>query len=121
MSQRALIADAVISTLARDGMRGLTHRAVDRAAGLPEGRPRTTSGPARHPGMAATLAAISACRRMPLAACVGMGAQPAHEPDPDDPVEILVRGRIGDEIIDSASMRTEFVFTHAFGLPGSYE
>ena len=37
MSRRALIADAAISTLARDGMRGLTHRAVDRAAGLPEG------------------------------------------------------------------------------------
>jgi DNA-binding transcriptional regulator YbjK len=37
MSRRAEIADAAISTLARDGMRGLTHRAVDRAAGLPEG------------------------------------------------------------------------------------
>ncbi len=37
MSRRARIADAAISTLARDGMRGLTHRAVDRAAGLPEG------------------------------------------------------------------------------------
>ena len=37
MSRRALIADAAISTIARDGMRGLTHRAVDRAAGLPEG------------------------------------------------------------------------------------
>jgi DNA-binding transcriptional regulator YbjK len=37
MSRRALIADAAISTLARDGMRGLTHRAVDRTAGLPEG------------------------------------------------------------------------------------
>jgi DNA-binding transcriptional regulator YbjK len=37
MSRRTLIADAAISTLARDGMRGLTHRAVDRAAGLPEG------------------------------------------------------------------------------------
>lgn len=37
MSRRALIADAAISTLAREGMRGLTHRAVDRAAGLPEG------------------------------------------------------------------------------------
>src|SRR5690242_3956083 len=37
MSRRALIADAAIATLARDGMRGLTHRAVDRAAGLPEG------------------------------------------------------------------------------------
>jgi len=37
MSRRALIADAAITTLARDGMRGLTHRAVDRTAGLPEG------------------------------------------------------------------------------------
>jgi len=37
MSRRTAIADAAISALARDGMRGLTHRAVDRAAGLPEG------------------------------------------------------------------------------------
>ena len=37
MSRRAEIADAAIDTLARDGMRGLTHRAVDRAAGLPDG------------------------------------------------------------------------------------
>src|SRR5262249_26557192 len=37
MSRRAELADAAIATLARDGMRGLTHRAVDRAAGLPEG------------------------------------------------------------------------------------
>jgi len=37
MSRRAEITDAAISTLARDRMRGLTHRAVDRAAGLPEG------------------------------------------------------------------------------------
>ena len=37
MSRRTEIADAAISTLARDGMRGLTHRAVDRAAGLPDG------------------------------------------------------------------------------------
>nr|WP_223184786.1 TetR/AcrR family transcriptional regulator [Streptomyces sp. CBMA152] len=31
------MADAAIATLAREGMRGLTHRAVDRFAGLPEG------------------------------------------------------------------------------------
>jgi DNA-binding transcriptional regulator YbjK len=37
MSRRAEIADAAIATIARHGMRGLTHRAVDRAAGLPEG------------------------------------------------------------------------------------
>ncbi|MCA1655723.1 MAG: TetR family transcriptional regulator [Pseudonocardiaceae bacterium] len=32
-----MIADSAIATLAREGMRGLTHRAVDRAAALPEG------------------------------------------------------------------------------------
>lgn len=37
MSRRTEIADAAISTLATHGMRGLTHRAVDRTAGLPEG------------------------------------------------------------------------------------
>ena len=26
---------------------------------------------------------------LPLVACMGMNAQPVHEPDPDDPVEIL--------------------------------
>ncbi len=26
---------------------------------------------------------------LPLVACIGMSAQPVHEPDPDDPVEIL--------------------------------
>ncbi|SDD71825.1 TetR/AcrR family transcriptional regulator [Actinokineospora iranica] len=35
--RRDQITDAAITTLARDGLRGLTHRAVDRAAGLPEG------------------------------------------------------------------------------------
>ncbi|MGW4473364.1 TetR/AcrR family transcriptional regulator [Nonomuraea sp. NPDC004354] len=37
MSRRQEIADVAISLLAAEGMRGLTHRAVDRAAGLPEG------------------------------------------------------------------------------------
>ncbi|MPZ84156.1 MAG: TetR family transcriptional regulator [Actinophytocola sp.] len=35
--RRTLIADATIVTIAREGMRGLTHRAVDRTTGLPEG------------------------------------------------------------------------------------
>ncbi|HEX2130911.1 MAG TPA: TetR/AcrR family transcriptional regulator [Actinophytocola sp.] len=35
--RRTLIADAAITTLAAEGMRGFTHRAVDRDAGLPEG------------------------------------------------------------------------------------
>lgn len=36
-SRRPLLADAAITVLARDGGRGLTHRAVDREAGVPEG------------------------------------------------------------------------------------
>jgi DNA-binding transcriptional regulator YbjK len=35
--RRTQIADAIIETLARTGSRGLTHRAVDDAAGLPRG------------------------------------------------------------------------------------
>ncbi|WP_067717231.1 TetR/AcrR family transcriptional regulator [Nocardia yamanashiensis] len=35
--RRAVLADAAITVLARSGLRGLTHRAVDQAAGLPEG------------------------------------------------------------------------------------
>lgn len=37
MSRRTEIADAAIAALAAHGMRGLTHRAVDREAGLSEG------------------------------------------------------------------------------------
>ncbi|HEX6681977.1 MAG TPA: TetR family transcriptional regulator [Candidatus Limnocylindrales bacterium] len=37
MTREAKITDAAITTLAAEGMRGLTHRAVDRRAGLPEG------------------------------------------------------------------------------------
>lgn len=32
-----------------------------------------------------------------------------------------VRGQLGEEIVDSAALRTESVFSHAFGLPGTYE
>jgi DNA-binding transcriptional regulator YbjK len=37
VSRREQLSDATITTLARAGMRGLTHRAVDQAAGVPEG------------------------------------------------------------------------------------
>ncbi|PPK68910.1 TetR family transcriptional regulator [Actinokineospora auranticolor] len=36
-SRRSAITDAAIATLAAEGLRGLTHRAVDKAAGLSEG------------------------------------------------------------------------------------
>jgi DNA-binding transcriptional regulator YbjK len=35
--RRNVIADAAIATIAREGLRGFTHRAVDRTAGLAEG------------------------------------------------------------------------------------
>ncbi|MEU0743624.1 TetR family transcriptional regulator C-terminal domain-containing protein [Streptomyces sp. NPDC006134] len=35
--RRTVLADAAIDVLAHHGMRGLTHRAVDRAAGMPSG------------------------------------------------------------------------------------
>ncbi|MBE1498361.1 DNA-binding transcriptional regulator YbjK [Amycolatopsis lexingtonensis] len=37
MERLEVIADTAIEVIAADGMRGLTHRAVDRAAGLPAG------------------------------------------------------------------------------------
>ena len=37
VERRDVLADAAIAVLAREGSRGLTHRAVDGAAGLPEG------------------------------------------------------------------------------------
>lgn len=37
LERRAVLADAALSVLETDGGRGLTHRAVDRRAGLPEG------------------------------------------------------------------------------------
>ena len=37
MERIAVIGDAAIEVIAAEGMRGLTHRAVDRAAGLPAG------------------------------------------------------------------------------------
>ena len=32
-----------------------------------------------------------------------------------------VRGQMGEEFVNSAALRTESIFTHAFGLPGTYE
>jgi DNA-binding transcriptional regulator YbjK len=46
-SRRPLLADAAITILARDGGRGLTHRAVDREAHVPEGTTKNYY-PTRH-------------------------------------------------------------------------
>jgi hypothetical protein len=66
------------------------------------GYPIPTAGQSRH-GRVCQLACAAGVRgrpdelgasilgllSMPLVACVAMSAQPVHEPDPDDPVEIL--------------------------------
>jgi len=58
-SRRDVIADAAILIIARSGLRGLTHRAVDAQAGLPAG---TTSYyyRSRHALLAGTLARLAA-------------------------------------------------------------
>jgi DNA-binding transcriptional regulator YbjK len=45
--RRAGPADAALRVLAREGIRGLAHRAVDAEAGAPVGTPRTTSATGR--------------------------------------------------------------------------
>ncbi|MGW7093438.1 TetR/AcrR family transcriptional regulator [Streptomyces sp. NPDC054874] len=82
--RRDLIADAAISTVATAGLRGLTHRAVDAAAGLPAGSTsyyfRTRS------------ALISACYlRLAELSVADVGRWEAEHgpPDPDSAAEAL--------------------------------
>ncbi|GAA4868828.1 TetR/AcrR family transcriptional regulator [Saccharopolyspora cebuensis] len=53
-NRRELLADAAIEVLAREGGRGLTHRAVDREAGVPEGTAKNY-----HPTRSALFRAIA--------------------------------------------------------------
>ncbi len=53
-ARRPLLADAAITVLARDGGRGLTHRAIDREAGVPEGTTKNY-----HPTRQAILEAVA--------------------------------------------------------------
>jgi DNA-binding transcriptional regulator YbjK len=80
MSRRAEIADAAITTLAQDGMRGLTHRAVDRAAGLPEGSAsyyfRT-----RQALLQATVERLAELDSAEMLPSTGLPAQSGHELD----------------------------------------
>src|ERR1022692_2391881 len=54
---------------------------------------QAAAGGPRRPLWIASSAAGTACPKrpggFPLVSCGGMSAQPVHEPDPDDPVEIL--------------------------------
>ena len=53
--RRALLGDAAIAILAREGGRGLTHRAVDREAHVPEGTTKNY-----HPNRQSLLEAVAA-------------------------------------------------------------
>jgi plastocyanin len=52
---------------------------------------------------------------------VTLGDLVVWSPDRSVTFGFRVRGRVGDDLVDSASLHTESIFTHAFGLPGSYE
>lgn len=77
LSSRQLeILDAAVTVLAQSGARGLTHRAVDRAAGLPEG---STSAYFR--SRAALLSALTEVVAARLTSDVAaLGEQQAHRP-----------------------------------------
>ncbi|WP_129292766.1 TetR/AcrR family transcriptional regulator [Streptomyces lydicus] len=87
-TRRQLIADTALTLLAECGMRGLTHRAVDEAAGLPQG---STSNLARTRAalletavrrLAEREAAVLTPRELPGAPTQGAGTAPR----PDDAV-----------------------------------
>lgn len=77
-----VIADAALALLAERGMRGLTHRAVDDAAGLPQG---STSNHAR------TRAALLALTVHRLADREARAVDPAAFPAPGDGPDRLAR------------------------------
>jgi AcrR family transcriptional regulator len=86
--RKTLIADAAIDVLGRDGLRALTHRAVDARAGLPQGtcsyHHRT-----RRSLLGAVLRRIAELDRLDMAA--GSGAAPAEAGPVDRAVEVLDR------------------------------
>ncbi|MEW9532154.1 TetR/AcrR family transcriptional regulator [Microbispora sp. NPDC049125] len=78
ISQRAaLVADAAIGILAGRGMRGLTHRAVDEAAGLPAG---STSNHARTRAALLELALVRLAQLEEAALSAVLSGAPAGEP-----------------------------------------
>ncbi|NBE55926.1 TetR/AcrR family transcriptional regulator [Streptomyces boluensis] len=82
-SRAELIADTAITLLARRGMRGLTHRAVDEVAGLPQG---STSNHAR-----TRLALLEATVRR-QAEREARSLMPTELPDPQGGADALAEG-----------------------------
>ncbi|WP_226899715.1 TetR/AcrR family transcriptional regulator [Nonomuraea phyllanthi] len=82
MKRSETVADAAITLLAERGMRGLTHRAVDEAAGLPPG---STSNLAR------TRAALLELTLSRLSELEMRALAPAYEIDPSRPEDMPAR------------------------------
>ncbi|WP_067173105.1 TetR/AcrR family transcriptional regulator [Microtetraspora niveoalba] len=87
-----LIGDTAITLLAERGMRGLTHRAVDEAAGLPPG---STSNHARTRAALLGLA-LARLTELERALFAGLGTDPGAE---EAPVEGAVEGAT-EELVD---------------------
>jgi DNA-binding transcriptional regulator YbjK len=103
-SRQEVIADAAIALLAERGMRGLTHRAVDEAAGLPQG---STSNRAR------TRAALLALTVQRLAEREGAVLGPDDLPPPGDDA-----GQLADAL---AGLLHRFLTRHRTLLLARYE
>ncbi|MFW6693076.1 TetR/AcrR family transcriptional regulator [Streptomyces sp. MAR4 CNX-425] len=103
-SRQQAIADAAIALLAERGMRGLTHRAVDEAAGLPQG---STSNRAR------TRAALLALTVQRLAEREGAVLDIGDLPPPGDDV-----GQLADAL---AGLLHRFLTRHRTLLLARYE
>jgi plastocyanin len=57
---------------------------------------------------------------LPERATVTAGDLVVWSPDKSVPLGFRVRGTIDEQVVDSGAMRTESIFTHAFGLAGTY-
>jgi DNA-binding transcriptional regulator YbjK len=142
-SRRPLLADAAIAVLAREGGRGLTHRAVDREAHVPEGTTKNYY-PTRETLLAAAAQRMSAEHQAAvdqLRATTPATATPdqirmlypalIRRAVHDDPTQILamfelyleavrrpaVRAALGDMVTANAQANAEL--HHAAGLPST--
>src|SRR5262249_31692142 len=100
--RRTEILDNALIVLAEHGMRGLTHRAVDQAAGLPAGSPSHSSGrrAARVSGGARRVRELDQPE-------VRIGDKPDDKPDgprkPGEPKELDEPGKDLDMLVDQAT------------------
>ncbi|WP_405911912.1 TetR family transcriptional regulator C-terminal domain-containing protein [Streptomyces sp. NBC_00963] len=94
--RRTVLADAAIGVLADEGMRGLTHRAVERAAGLPPG---TTSAyfRSRKALLTALVSRLVELDQAELQAAGEAAQMPRDAGELADAIAVFAAGRLGGE------------------------